>query len=252
MKTFTSVLIVLAILALFDAIAQEPPPPVSESKQSEPIIQRKTHDEDFAAFKTNAAAWRSITNKPPMPQEVHKYQVLAANAVQEKRFEDAADYYEQGLAIYPTWPDAQHDVALIDCELGNYGDAAYHMRCYVELVPNAPDAEAASDQAIVWAEKARIASKETSIGFVSVQGEVKTPNDNISCYQGTTVLKAIQAAGGFTDFANKKKVKLIQILSQSLGQTERRTVNCEKAMEDPELDLPIHPGDKIIVSRIAF
>ena len=114
-----------------------------------------SQEADFEQFKQKAAAWRALATKPPLPEEAHKYQVLAANAVQEKRFEDAADYYEQGLEIEPCWPNAQHDVALIEGELGNYSDAAYHMRCYVELAPNASDAPAARDQAIIWDEKAQ-------------------------------------------------------------------------------------------------
>ncbi len=122
-------------------------------------------DADFERFKQKAAAWRALVTKPPLPDEAHKYLVLAANAVQEKRFADASDYYEQGLEICPLWPDAQHDVAMIDGELGNYGDAAFHMRCYVELVPGASDAEAARNQVIIWDEKAKEPSSSPSEPF---------------------------------------------------------------------------------------
>lgn len=111
-------------------------------------------DSAWESFKEQAASWRGLANKPSLPDEAYKFQVLAVNAVQEKRFGDAADYYEKGLEICPTWPDAQHDAALIYGELGDYGDAAYHMRCYVELMPNASDAQAARNQIIIWDEKA--------------------------------------------------------------------------------------------------
>jgi polysaccharide export outer membrane protein len=58
-----------------------------------------------------------------------------------------------------------------------------------------------------------------------------------------TVLKAIQAAGDFTDFANRTKVQV----TRTNGKTE--TVNCKKAQKNPKLDLPIYPGDRINVPQ---
>jgi protein involved in polysaccharide export with SLBB domain len=78
-----------------------------------------------------------------------------------------------------------------------------------------------------------------------VGGEVKQPGRLI--YAGeTTVTKAIQAAGDFTDFANRNKVLLIR----STGDTIK--VNCTKAMQDPSLDPPVYPGDQIQVPRRLF
>ena len=78
--------------------------------------------------------------------------------------------------------------------------------------------------------------------FYFVDGEVKAVNRYI--YEGrTTVLKAIASAGGFTDFANKKRVKLTR------ANNTAETVNCIKALEDPRLDLEVFPGDKIHVPR---
>ena len=75
-----------------------------------------------------------------------------------------------------------------------------------------------------------------------VNGEVKMPNRQI--YAGRiTVLKAIASVGGFTDFANKKKVKLTRVD----GRTQ--TVNCNKALENPSLDPEIYPGDTVHVPR---
>lgn len=58
-----------------------------------------------------------------------------------------------------------------------------------------------------------------------------------------TVLKAIASAGGFTDFAKKKKVRL----TRADGRTQ--IVNCEKALVNPTLDPEVYPGDKIHVPR---
>jgi polysaccharide export outer membrane protein len=77
--------------------------------------------------------------------------------------------------------------------------------------------------------------------FYTVDGEVKGPDRKL--YIGdTTVIRAIASAGGFTDFANRRKVKIIR----ASGQTE--IIDCKKA-EDPKHDRRICPGDVIIVPR---
>lgn len=143
------------LLSLYAGCADVPSATANAAKQTN-VAAVQDADSTWESFKEKADAWRSLTNKPPLPEDVHKYQVLAANAVQEKQFGDAANYYEQGLAIYPLWPDAQHDVAMIDGELGNYGNASFHGRCYLELVPDASDAQTIGDQIIIWDEKAKM------------------------------------------------------------------------------------------------
>jgi protein involved in polysaccharide export with SLBB domain len=75
-----------------------------------------------------------------------------------------------------------------------------------------------------------------------VGGEVKQPGRQL--YVGTTtVTKAIQSAGDFSDFAKKTKVILIR------ANGERIEVNCEKAISDPSQDPIVYPGDQIQVPR---
>jgi len=81
--------------------------------------------------------------------------------------------------------------------------------------------------------------------FYFVDGEVKSPNRYI--YEGNmTVLKAITSAGGFTDFASKKKVRIIR------SDKRKETENCVKALDDPKLDLEIFPGDTVHIPRKIF
>jgi hypothetical protein len=47
------------------------------------------------------------------------------------------------------WPEGHFNAAVIYGELRDE-KAVWHMRDYLELVPNAPDAQAASDQIIIW------------------------------------------------------------------------------------------------------
>jgi polysaccharide export outer membrane protein len=78
--------------------------------------------------------------------------------------------------------------------------------------------------------------------FYFVDGEVKEPNRQIYL-SSTTVLKAIASSKGFTDFADKAKVRVIR----ADGTTQ--IVNCKRALKDPRLDLEVFPGDTVIVPR---
>jgi protein involved in polysaccharide export with SLBB domain len=79
-----------------------------------------------------------------------------------------------------------------------------------------------------------------------VGGEVKGGGREL--YVGdTTVTKAIQSAGGLTDFANHSKVWLIRA---SNGQRIR--VDYDKALENPAKDLPVYPDDQINVEKRLF
>ena len=78
--------------------------------------------------------------------------------------------------------------------------------------------------------------------FVFVGGEVRS-SGRYPYTEGLTVLKAIQTAGGFTDFAKRTKVRLVR------RDGKKSTVNCDKAQDRPELDLPVYPDDQITVPR---
>jgi protein involved in polysaccharide export with SLBB domain len=78
-----------------------------------------------------------------------------------------------------------------------------------------------------------------------VGGEVREPGPKE--YLGeTTVTKAIQASGDFTDFA-KHKVWL-----NRANNGQRIRVDCDKALKDPSLDQQVYPGDQIVVEKSIF
>ncbi len=75
-----------------------------------------------------------------------------------------------------------------------------------------------------------------------VGGQVR--NGGRQPYLGpVTVLGAIKAAGDFTDFADRKRVRLIR------ADHTIHIINCIKALENPDLDLPVYPGDTIDVKE---
>jgi polysaccharide export outer membrane protein len=88
-------------------------------------------------------------------------------------------------------------------------------------------------------------TREVQTLFYYLDGEVKAPNRQIYISR-ITVLKAIASAGGFTEYAKKKAVKLTRLDGRKI------TINWYKALEDPSLDLEVYPGDKIYVPRKIF
>jgi len=75
-----------------------------------------------------------------------------------------------------------------------------------------------------------------------VNGEVRAPA-RLIYNSRITVLKAVSSAGGFTDFAKKKKVKLIRADGRTM------IVNCIKALDNPALDLEVYQNDTVHVPR---
>ena len=102
-----------------------------------------------------AAAWRALATKPQLPEQVRLQRLLAEDAIKSKRPAMALYHYESGLEIDPTWPQGYFNAALIAAELGFYASAVEHMQSYLELVPDAPDAQSARDQIAIWQYKAK-------------------------------------------------------------------------------------------------
>ena len=80
---------------------------------------------------------------------------------------------------------------------------------------------------------------------VYVTGQVKTPGV-YRLRSETTVLQIIPMAGGFTDWANQKKILIIR---KENGKEKRITVNYKKIMkgDDPSSNIILKAGDTIIV-----
>lgn len=76
--------------------------------------------------------------------------------------------------------------------------------------------------------------------FIYVGGYVKAPNRYV--YAGDmTVLKAIRVAGDFTEYGDRTEVRLTR------ADGSQHVINCNKALKNPKLDLPVYPGDSIHV-----
>lgn len=77
-------------------------------------------------------------------------------------------------------------------------------------------------------------------GVYYVGGQVQRPGSHH--YLGpTTLTQAIESAGGFTEFAARRRVELTRT------NGKRYTVDCKKVAQDASRDLAVYPGDKIYV-----
>lgn len=85
-----------------------------------------------------------------------------------------------------------------------------------------------------------------TIRYFYVQGEVNGGGGGGRIpYSGPiTVTRAIASAGDFNPFADRKHVKLYRV-----NATAPITVNCVAAEDNPRLDLPVYPGDRIYVKK---
>jgi polysaccharide export outer membrane protein len=91
------------------------------------------------------------------------------------------------------------------------------------------------------------------IGRVYVWGQVRNQGAiEIPMGENFTVGKAILRAGGFGDFASKKKVKLVR--NRPEGQKQTVELNMVEILEDgkTELDVTLQPDDFIIVPARAM
>jgi len=78
------------------------------------------------------------------------------------------------------------------------------------------------------------------VSKIFVTGEVKKP-DGYKFEPGTTVLRAVTLAGGFSDKASTSRVKII-----------RKTNKKQEVLERVKMDEPVQPGDVIVVPESFF
>lgn len=92
--------------------------------------------------------------------------------------------------------------------------------------------------------KAKSIGRVYLTGAVHAPGPLEVPSDEI-----LTLSKAILRAGGFTDFAERKKVKVTRKTGAGSSKTKTLVVDVAQVIDKgkTERDLPLEPGDLIMV-----
>lgn len=80
--------------------------------------------------------------------------------------------------------------------------------------------------------------------FVNVGGAVRTPS-RVPFTEDMTLLTAINAAGGFNDFADQRKVRVLR-------GSEVRAYDVRQSRRDPSKDIKLQPGDRVEVPQSFF
>jgi len=80
--------------------------------------------------------------------------------------------------------------------------------------------------------------------WVNIGGEVKSPQ-RVPYTADLTVLSSINAAGGFSPYADQRKVRLLRG-----GQVT--VIDVKKIRGDPSRDIAVQPGDQIEVPQSLF
>lgn len=92
--------------------------------------------------------------------------------------------------------------------------------------------------------KAKSIGRVYLTGAVHAPGPLEVPSDEI-----LTLSKAILRAGGFTDFADRNKVKVTRKAGAGSSGTKTLVINVAQVIDKgkTERDLPLEPGDLIMV-----
>ena len=77
--------------------------------------------------------------------------------------------------------------------------------------------------------------------FVNIGGAVRSPS-RVQFTEDMTLLTAINAAGGFNDFADQKRVRLLR-------GSEVKVFDVRQFRRDPSKDVRLQPGDKVEVPQ---
>ena len=81
----------------------------------------------------------------------------------------------------------------------------------------------------------------TTLRFVNVSGDVRSPR-RVEYTSDLTLLSAISAAGGFTDYADQRKVRVLR-------GSNVQIVDVREVRNNPSKDVKLLPGDQIEVPQ---
>jgi protein involved in polysaccharide export with SLBB domain len=80
--------------------------------------------------------------------------------------------------------------------------------------------------------------------FVNVGGAVRSPM-RVPFTEDLTLLASINAAGGFNDFADQKRVRVLR-------RNQVKIYDVRQFRRDPSLDIRLQPGDRVEVPQTFF
>ena len=113
-----------------------------------------SHAAGLGDFHAQATTWRALATKPALAEGARILRLAAEDAFKRQKPDEALNDFELGVEADPTWAQGWFNAALLAGELGFFSDAVEHMQNYLELLPNATDAQSAREQIDLWKYKA--------------------------------------------------------------------------------------------------
>jgi len=116
----------------------------------------------------------------------------------------------------------------------------------VDLTPSQLQAaiEKAYREAEIYTKPTITVFMQAAARFVNISGEVRAPQ-RVAYTPDLTLIKVITAAGGFSEYADRRKVRVLrgdQVL----------VIDVKKIEEDPAQDIKVLPGDQIIIRQTIW
>jgi polysaccharide biosynthesis/export protein len=179
---------------------------------------------------SGASASTAAARPPSAATTTADYRLAAGDKLRIEVYKDTQ--LSQALQIRP---DGKITLPLV-------GDIAAAGRTSVEL----RDAIAGALQEYIAKPVVTVIVTETTPQVLYVTGEVNKPGALPIANGQMSILQAIAMAGGFTDFANKKDIR---VLRKGANGMQTLRFNYKEALDDESRrePLPLLPGDTVIV-----
>jgi protein involved in polysaccharide export with SLBB domain len=211
------IIVSLGLASALDAMAQAAPPPAGETNTPDHAVSGQAHEEKHVLEPGDIISFQIVEDKKP-----------ATNLV----VTDSSEVHVPILGRVDVAGKTCLEVA-VDLKALFEKDYYYHATVVVGLD---------------MMNRTKVEKVEKVLGQVLIWGEVRNPGSvNILSGHTLTISEAILRAGGLTDSADKKNVKIIR----SVGHGTPRTIpaNLHEIMDKgkTEKDVAVEPNDYIIV-----
>ena len=106
--------------------------------------------ERYQKFLGLCGSYLSSKTTAPVPEEARQHQLLAQDALSRNDTDKALDESDKVVDAAPCWAQGRYQAALAEAQVGYYPVAVQNMKKYLQLYPDAPDAQAVRDRILVW------------------------------------------------------------------------------------------------------
>ena len=104
----------------------------------------------YQKFLGLCGTYLSSKTTAPVPEEARQHQLLSQDAASRGDNDRALDESDKAVDAAPCWAQARYQAAQLEAQVGYYPIAVQNLKKYLLLYPDAPNAQAARDQILIW------------------------------------------------------------------------------------------------------